>query len=483
MYVGKAIRLRARVRSYFESKHEDRPHIIPMIPLIDDIEFIGTENEVEALILEANLIKKYLPKFNIDLKDNKTYAYIYVTTHEKFPRVLKTRELKKSSKGRYFGPYPDGRPVNRTLRFLRKLYPYCNEKEKNGKRACFYYHIGECPGPCGGKVTEEEYRESINKIIAFLEGRKVSVIKDLEEKMLDYSERELFEKAGELRDKIYDLKYLGQKITIDQGDTEVEMNMIKKRRNAKAVQSLFKRMKAVMPGSKLFLENNYNAKIECYDISNIQGTNPVGSMTVAVGGDLKKDLYRHFVIKTLEERPNDVGMMREMLDRRLKYLNAGKDVDESFSIAPDLIFVDGGKTQLGMAYKLLLEYGLTEKIPVAGIAKKFEIIWYVDKTDSKGNLYYRHINIGKSKPELQLVQRLRDEAHRFAITHHRLRRLRAQKRTVLDLIEGIGAKRKKALLKHFGGLQNLKVATFEEIDTLIKNKTVTAEIVKTIKEA
>jgi excinuclease UvrABC nuclease subunit len=445
LYIGKALNLRARVSSYFREKHYDRPHIIKMVPLIKRVETIITENDIESIILEAALIKKYKPKFNILSKDDKSFAWIYISTKEKFPKVTIVRSIKKGEfkNGKLFGPYPQGKSAKRIFNYIRKLFPFCTCK--NPKEPCLYYHLDLCPGPYHNKISEDDYRENINNIIKFLSGKKRNIMNKLRKEMQSYAQTQDFEKAAKLRDKIDDLEYLSQKISISPFESEDEYLNLKYENIKKALKLLSK---------QLSLQSI--KRIECYDISNIQGFFGYGAMSVAIDGKISPEEYRIFKIKEITT-PDDPKMLSEVLSRRLKQENA----------KPDLILLDGGKTQLSVIKRIVpQEIKLLAISKGKRLKKKKDEFWYSDKGKIK--------NINIQYPSL-LIQ-LRDEAHRFGIKYHRQNRAKYLKTSVLDKIEGIGVKRKKVLIKHFGDLENIKRAKLEEIENVLKNKKVALNV-------
>lgn len=405
LYIGKANDLYNRVNSYFRDTHYDRPHIIPMIPQIWRIETVDTDNEVESLILEAALIKKNQPPYNIMLKDDKSYAWIYVATKEKFPqvKVVRTVDKKEYAKGKLFGPYPNGRAVRKVYNYLRRLFPFCTCKSIREEQ--LYYQIGLCPGPNIGYIQEDEYRENIKNLMRFLNGKIKKPITELETQMRAYSINQNYEKAAQLRDKINDLKYLSQKINLNFFESEDEYT---------ARRHMVLKNEVLDVAAQLDLKTLH--RIECYDISNIQGKLAYGSMTVAIDGNSDPSLYRIFKIKTVE-KSDDPLMLREVISRRLKHIGStASDVDESLSEKPDMLLIDGGKTQMSQLFDIV-----PEDIFVLGI--------------TKGRMYKRHgmkkrdefWRYEKSKENVKqillkntaVLSNLRDEAHRFAIKHHR----------------------------------------------------------------
>jgi excinuclease ABC subunit C len=472
LYVGKAINLKTRVRSYFHSDHLDRPWVKQMIPIISDVKVLITDNEVEALILESNLITKYGPKYNSAGKDDKRYAWILINTRAPFPKVEKTRDLGR--KGRYFGPYPDGRAVNQVLKYLRKLYPYCDcnlemypnhdPKEIKKSRLCFYYHLGLCPGPCDNLITSEEYKKNIRNIIKILQGNKKSPIKELEKRMHAYSGNKKFEKAAELRDKIRDLRYLSQRVDIDFGDEEEEFKKIQQTRFLSGITEAIKQLGLNIPEHRI-----KNTRIECYDISNISGEVTYGSMVVSIGPTIKNSQYRIFKVRE-KKKSNDPEMLKTVIQRRLKYLESDHPgnlkTSESLLAKPDIIVLDGGKPQLSAVAPIVpvnigvMAISKGKHLKRAGQEQEDEF-WRMDD-DGK----FRKITFENPF----LFQRLRDEAHRFAIKHHRKGRRFEQKKSVLDEIPGIGPKRKKELMKKFKTIEGIKKATREELQEVLKNK-------------
>lgn len=349
LYVGKALNLRSRVKSYFNDTLSDRPYVKKMIPLIERIEIVETNNEIESLVLESALIKELTPKYNSDLKDDKSYAWIYVSTKEKFPTIKITRNISNNElkKGQLFGPYPNTHSARRVFTYLRKLYPFCTCKEKNASRECMYYHLGLCPGPYQGHITKEDYRKNINEIIKFLKGRKRGQIAKLESQMKEYSSKKEYEKAGELRDKIDDLKYLGEKIDFEFADSSE--TYISRRK--KVLRENFQELKMEL-GLKVL------NRIECYDISNIQGKESYGSMVVAEDGEIKRSEYRIFKIYSLDT-PNDMHMLKEVMVRRFDPKNRAK-----YKSFPEVVLVDGGKAQLGVVLD-----AIPKDVCVLGITK------------------------------------------------------------------------------------------------------------------
>lgn len=458
LYIGKAINLFSRVNSYFSDQLFDRPRIVLMIPLISDVEVIETSNEIEALVLESALIKKYQPEYNMEHKDDKSYAYLYIDTQNEYPTVRITREVtKKMRRGKIFGPYPSGKSIKQVFNYLRRLYPFCTD---DPKKPCFYSHIGLCPGP---SATKEEYRVNINNIVKFLQGRKRTHIKDLEREMNRLSKEKEYEKAAMLRDRINDLKYLGSKINFTYDRSEEEYIKSKKEINIQSMEEL---------SNELGIKNL--SRIECYDISNISGMYSYGSMTVAINGELKQSMYRIFKIKE-EGEPNDPAMLLEVLNRRLKHINS--DTDESLGTKPDLILIDGGVSQLSFLLKTL-----STDIPLMGISKGKRIKRRGAKRIDEFWITRKQLVFPIKLQTSSILIKLRDEAHRFAIIHHRNLRKKKQTKSFLDDVKGVGDKTRRKLLKEFKDKNGIKNAGFEKLNFVIKNKNTTQRIIDLVSE-
>lgn len=556
IYVGKAVNLKNRVRSYFRTLPPDALKTKALVRNIADFEYIIVDNEVEALVLECNLIKKYRPKYNISLKDDKTYPYLKITK-EDYPRVIITRNYIKDG-GKYFGPYPSVTVLRETLELLRSIFPFrvCKQRTFTNDRPCLNYQIKRCYAPCCGKISKEDYAQLIAKINDFFDGKHEELLADLTKQMNEAAENLHFEQAARLRDQIRGIeraindqkavlsgnddkdvlglamganevivqiffiragKIVGRENyvlhdAIDGGKAEILAAFIKQfyldnqfippnilleeelseaeilqtwlseKRGGKvqftvpkrgqqkelvdlvvrnAEEELLKKRERALADSERLNDAlaelqaalhlpRLPKRIECYDISNTQGTESVASMVVFVDGKAKKDQYRKFRIKTVIG-PNDFASMNEVLLRRLGHM----DGDVKFAKDnPDLIIVDGGKGQLAFALKALAEMEHND-IPIAGLAKKEEILFLPNEDEG--------VYLPRDSQALYLVQRIRDEAHRFAITFHRSLRGKRNLASVLDDIPGVGAKRKNALLRHFGSLTKITQATAEEI--------------------
>lgn len=386
LYVGKAIDLYSRVSSYFS--RDVLGKTAALVSNIAGVETIIVESELEALILEANLIKKYLPIFNIILKDDKDYLYIGIT-REDFSKVITVRKQDLRKVKKYWGPFPSTKTVRNTLKLLRKIFPWCLASQGRTLRVrpCFYYHLGLCPGACIGLISKEDYSKTIRRFSKFMEGKKAELVKELVTEMVKLSDQEEFEQAGRLKKIIYGINYLTQtnkvKLYLE------NPNFLENERNLSLAQ----------------LQKDLNLRkiperIEGYDISNIQGKNAVGSMVVLINGEIDKSQYRRFKI-IASGKPDDVGMHKEMMRRRLKHAEWP---------LPDLIIVDGGRSQV-RGVKLEIESAnLVEKISLFGLAKRAEWLY-----PPEGDI----IKLPRRSLSLRLLQKLRDESHRFAITYHR----------------------------------------------------------------
>ena len=567
IYVGKAISLKNRVRQYFQSSRNKGAKIERMVTHITRFEYIITDSELEALVLECNLIKEHRPKYNTMLKDDKSYPFIKVTVNEPYPRVLFARRMKKD-KARYFGPYTSGGAVKDVIELVRKLYQVrsCNRslpRDTGKDRPCLYYHMKQCKAPCQGYISQEEYRKNINKVIKFLNGDFQDTIDELMVKMQKASEEMRYEDAMEYRDLIHSIEKIGerQKITgygqedrdiiavamdesedlrdqdavvqvffirdgkligrdhfylrVAKGDTKaqvlssflkqfyagtpfipseimlqseiedadiieewlttrrkqkVHIRVPKKGTKEKLVELALENARMVLSKDRerikreegrtigavhevedwLGLENV--VRMEAYDISNISGFESVGSMVVYEKGRPKRSDYRKFKIKWVQG-PNDYASMEEVLTRRFTHESNGEF--DSFARLPDLILMDGGRGQVNIALKVLNNLGIS--IPVCGMVKD-------DHHRTRG-LYFDNVEIpiDTSSEGFRLITRIQDEAHRFAIEYHRSLRSKEQVHSILDDIPGIGDTRRKALLRKFKSVENIRDASEEEL--------------------
>jgi excinuclease ABC subunit C len=586
IYVGKAISLRNRVRSYFHAGGQDDYKTRHLVKRIADIEWILVASELEALILEMNLIKKYRPRYNVRLKDDKRYPYIKVHWQEPFPKVTVTRQMNQDG-SRYFGPYTSVWAVHQTLDFIRRIFPYLScDREITGQdeRACLYYDIKLCNAPCIGAVNQETYRQMIEDLCQFLEGRTDPIISRLRLEMDHAAEALEFEKAAAKRDQIqaiervvekqkvisaeyldsdvialarangdaciqvffirsgkligreyflmegtdasqdgdilasflkqfYDqapsipaqvllpneieeAKIIQQWLNTRQSGDKVEIRVPHQGAQQELVEMAAENARSTLATLKAEWEADFHRqtqglvelqqalglagtpnRIECYDISNTQGTAAVGSMVVFEQGVPKKSWYRRFNIRSVSG-PDDFASMEEVLSRRFNRWQAaqeaaqtpGNKIDPAFGMLPDLVLIDGGKGQLGRAVKVLERFNLSEKVPVASLAKQLEEIFVPHQSNS--------LMLPRQSQGLYLVQRIRDEAHRFAITSHRKRRDKAGIASKLDSIPGIGPARRKALLTHFGSLEAIQEA---DLETLMKAPGITAKVAEAIR--
>ena len=572
IYVGKAIRLRSRVRSYFREKINRGPQIEKMVTQIARFEYIVTDSELEALVLENNLIKEHNPKYNTLLKDDKTYPYIKVTVGEPYPKVLFSRIMKKD-KSRYFGPFTSAAAVKDTIELLNKLFKLrtCNRvlpRDCGLDRPCLNYHIGQCLAPCQNYVSREEYRSNVNKALEFLNGNYGMILDDLQKKMEEAAENLEFEEAARCRDLFNSVKSVSQKQKITDSDGEdkdiialdkdggeavvqvffvrggkligrehfymthvedsgkpqilldfvkqfyagtpfvprelilqkeiedipileewltarrggrVYIRVPKKGQKEKLVELAEKNARLVLEKDRerikreeartigavreiaQLLELPVLDRMEAFDISNISGFENVGSMVVYEKGKPKRSDYRKFKIKTVAG-PDDYACMREVLTRRFMHgleeaqeLKNKQIADEfgSFTKFPDLLLMDGGRGQVNIALQVLEELHLN--IPVCGMVK--------DDNHRTRGLYYHNVEIpiDKSSESFKLITRVQDEAHRFAIEYHRSLRSKDQVKSVLDEIPGVGPARRKALMKRFSSIDEVRNATVQEL--------------------
>ena len=587
IYVGKAINLRNRVRSYFHASAQITLKTNHLVRKIADIEWIVVGSELEALILEMTLIKKHRPHYNVRLKDDKRYPYIKVHYAEAYPKVTVTRQMVKDG-SRYFGPYTSVWAVHQTLDVLRRIFPYLTcDREITGEdeRACLYYDIKLCTGPCIGAISHLRYRQMIDDLCQFLEGRTDPIVSRMRQEMEQAAEGLQFERAAILRDQIRAIenvverqkvissdyidsdvlalarsdgdacvqvffirggKLIGRDYFLLEGATdtsdanvmaeflkqfydqasvvppqvllphEVEEAQIirqwlSQKREDQKVEILVPRQGQQQELIEMASENAAETlralqaqwqadrhrqeqalselqaalelseplnRIECYDISNTQGTSAVGSMVVFEQGVPKKALYRRFNIRSVSG-PDDFASMQEVLTRRFNRWKAaqetqempGKKPDLAFGRLPDLLMVDGGKGQLGRAIAVLERFGLSDKVPLAGLAKQNEEVFTPGREHS--------ILLPRHSQALYLIQRVRDEAHRFAITSHRQIRTKKGLASRLDAIPGIGPARRKALLQHFGSVEKIQSA---HIDELTRVNGITTTLAQSIKD-
>ena len=585
IYVGKASALRNRLRSYFGANSSHDAKTRRLVSRIADFEYIVTESEQEALLLENSLIKQHKPRYNIRLKDDKTYPYIKIDVNEPYPQVYVTRRTSNDG-ARYFGPFASAGSVRKTLGLLKRLFPYrsCTKViTGTDHRPCLDFHIKRCVGPCIGAVDRDEYMHVIDQVVMFLDGDTHSIVKGLSSEMMVASDTLEFERAGALRDQLRAIErvYEGQKVLSmtgenmdvialandrdeawvevffvrrgnligrdhfimtgarDEGvpgiltqfikqfygsashvprrvlipeivdDTEVIESWLSERRGGPVNLAVPKRGEKrrllemvaqnaaqgleqlklkwlsdsdVMDAAMQQLQEELSlprlpTRMECYDISHIQGTNTVASMVVFEDGKPRTSDYRRFKIKS-HDKNDDFASMREVLRRRFARLQKAVEAreageatkDDAFGIVPDLVLIDGGKGQLSSALQVMLELGI-EGVPLASLAKQEEEVFIPDSAEP--------FILPRGSQGLFLVQRIRDEAHRFAITFHRNLRSKGSRQSALDLVPGIGPKRKKQLVRQFGSLKGIREAS---IDDLAASPGMTRKLAERVKE-
>ncbi|WP_293728711.1 excinuclease ABC subunit UvrC [uncultured Phascolarctobacterium sp.] len=550
IYVGKAVVLKNRVRSYFRNLASHTPKVRAMVAKIAEIETIVTSSEVEALILECNLIKKYRPRYNISLKDDKTYPYLKVTVQEDFPRLFATRRLSRDG-AKYYGPYADAGAMHATVKLLRGMFPLRTCRKMNPDRPCLNYHIKRCLAPCAGYVSKDEYRQMIQSVCMVLDGRTAELERDLKRRMQEAAENYAFEEAARLRDQLQAVERLNESqkaVTNNGGDMDVigyaqdmtgiclqiffvrkgkligrdnfflhddgdeprevltafvkqyyneatfipkeiilpylpeeeearliaswltekaqrKIELLAPQRGVKrellqlANDNAAKLLEERLRKGSLSLKNDAQAaeelqqalglthsleRMDCFDISHTQGSETVASMVVFRNGSVSKKDYRKYKIVSAEGKPDDFKSMQEVVYRRYK----------DYEDLPSLVVIDGGKGQLSSALEVIRGLGLAE-LPVVGLAKREEEIFLPHQSES--------ILLDRDSAALHLIQRIRDEAHRFAITYHRKLRGKRNLVSVLDHVDGIGPKRRQELWKAFKTLDAMKAADVEEL--------------------
>ncbi len=550
IYVGKAVVLKNRVRSYFRNLASHSPKVRAMVAKIAEIETIVTSSEVEALILECNLIKKYRPRYNISLKDDKTYPYLKITMQEDFPRLFATRRQSRDG-AKYYGPYADAGAMHATVKLLRSMFPLRTCRNMNPDRPCLNYHIKRCLAPCAGLVSKAEYNQMIKSVCMVLDGRTTELERELKQRMQDAAENYAFEEAARLRDQMQAVERLNESqkaVTSNGGDMDVigfaqdmtgiclqiffvrkgkligrdnfflqdagdtpqevltafvkqyyneatfvpkeivmpylpeaaeqavieiwltdkaqrKVVLLKPQRGVKkellqlADDNAVKLLQERLRKGSLSLKNDRQAaeelqqalglahslaRMDCFDISHTQGSETVASMVVFRNGSISKKDYRKYKIVSAEGKPDDFKSMQEVVYRRYK----------DYEDLPNLVVIDGGKGQLSSALEVIHGLGLAE-LPVVGLAKREEEIFIPHRSTS--------ILLDRDSAALHLIQRIRDEAHRFAITFHRKLRGKRNLVSVLDHVEGIGPKRRQELWKAFKTLEAMKAASVEEL--------------------
>ena len=465
IYVGKAISLKNRVRQYFGSPKYMDPKVRAMVSKIAEFEFITTKTEMEALILECNLIKKYMPKYNVLLRDDKTYPYIKMTMGDEYPRLEKTRLVKKDG-SRYFGPYANASAVNQMVDLLNGIYGLkrCATEFKLDEKTykpCLNYHIRQCQGVCRGDVSKEEYMKSVKGAIDFLSGRKKPLVKYLRDKMIKASSEMAYEEAAMYRDCISAAEAVLElanseiaKAVRTEAEKEAAADDLKKREEAKREKkkSLSRALHQIFFSGSPYQDKEY--RIEAYDISNTAGVDTVGVMVVFEGSKAVKKDYRRFKINTAGNS-DDYGALQEVIYRRFK---RGMNGDPGFSKMPDVILVDGGLGQVSVVKKVLAAMGLD--IPVLGMAKDDKhrtraLVAEDLEIELKGSRdLYKHIGV------------IQEEVHRFAIEYHHGVRIRRTQKSSLDGIPGIGPARRNALLEHFKDIESIKKAGVDELSNV-----------------
>lgn len=435
LYIGKAKSLRQRVRSYL-SAHPDQPKVDILMAKVCRIEHMETPTEVDALLLEAQLIRKHQPRYNKELKDDKTFPLLKITA-EAFPRIHLTRN-KSDKKAIYYGPYTDAKLLREAISLINALFPI-RKCRRLPKTACLYYHIHQCVAPCIKPEIKPEYEKLVTEVRSFLGGGKKSFI--------DYLSERMQTAAAELR--FEDAQYYKEQIDA--------LSRLRKKRFSLAKPDASAAMSATLELKKILNLEQIPEKIICFDVSNIQGDEAVASK-VSFYRELADKLgYRRYKIKQVSGI-NDYAMMQEALRRMLHGLKEGRE-----SFIPDCIMIDGGKGHLHAAHEVLVSEGF-ENVKLISIAKRFETIYGVD--DQGGGFAARELPVERKSPALYLLQKIRDEAHRFAISYHRLLKGQQLSRSVLDQIEGIGEKRKKLLLGHFDSVEAIKNCSIEELSRL-----------------
>ncbi|MFA7308702.1 MAG: excinuclease ABC subunit UvrC [Patescibacteria group bacterium] len=460
LYVGKAKDLKKRVNSYFQKKdHDPKTHVL--VSLIADLKWIETPSEMEALILESQLIKKHLPRYNIKIKDDKSFLYIKIDFHEQFPRPEFIRQVVGSSKDtkiKIFGPYTDAGLLKDGMRTLRKIFKWCEltphqvELHRKKHRPCFDYHIAFCRGVCGGYISEVEYKKDLMQLVTFLEGKKESLVSGLKKDMSRLSKKKDFEGAARVRDKVEGLLHLGK--VRDKSVHKVKEQQSVPKVDSDVLQSVIAKINSAF-GYAILSSGKF--RIELYDMSNIQGAEPVGSMVVWQDGKMDKREYRKFKIKTVKG-VNDFAMMKEVLTRRLGHLTGH---DKKPWRNPDLIILDGGKPQLSTIWQLFQKEHIN--IPLVGLAKRDEEVWGIDIK----KLQFARADISKDSPEGYFVQNIRDEAHRFAITFHKKLRRERNITSSLDEVLGIGPATRRKLIKEFGSVRGIAGATIPQLEAVV----------------
>ena len=457
IYVGKAISLKNRVRQYFQSSSKMDPKVRAMVSHIAEFEYIVTETEMEALILENSLIKKYMPKYNVLLRDDKTFPYIKVTLQEEWPRLIKTRRVLKD-KAMYFGPYTDVASMTEIIDLLSSIYQLkrCSTHSfPEGFRPCLHYHLGECRGICKGETDPAHYRRDLEQVMDFLKGNTKGVIEDLSQKMEFEAEAMNYERAALYRDLITTVSAIPDQEKLDGFLQNVKRNRVKVvRRKAEELAKKEQERNRVLEDSWISIGLEGVNRLEAYDISHIAGTDAVGAMVVFQNGSPQRKAYRRFRIKTAPGG-GDTDSLQEVLYRRLR---RGVQQDPGFVPLPDLLLIDGGTNQVAAAEKVVKAMGLS--IHVSGMVKD-------EKHRTRGFLY-RKLEYDRSthRALLNYIGIIQEEVHRFAIEYHRGLRAKKLKKSVLDEIPGIGERRKQLLFETFGSIEGIVAAGVDGISSL-----------------
>lgn len=459
IYVGKAISLKNRVRQYFQASRNLDPKVRAMVKNIAEFSYIRTKTEMEALILECNLIKKYMPKYNVLLRDDKTFPYIKITSQEKWPRLVKTRMLEKD-KGEYYGPYTDVGVVNCIIDLLNSVYSLKRCSTTNFPEnftPCLNFHIHQCQGICTGNASEEKYKDVIEEVREFLKGKNQPVLEYLTKRMNEEAENMNYELAAEYRDYIgfvHEMTKMAKIARASQVAKEAKKAERERHLDERAIKQKERILAEEDALNEIIRKNQkrlYGWRIEAYDISNTNGVDSVGAMVVFKEGKPEKAQYRRFKINTVEGS-NDYGSLMEVLYRRFK---RAKEGDKSFATLPDLILMDGGAAQVSVAKQVIKAMELN--LPVAGIVKD-------NKHRTRGLIFEGEETNLKEYPKLyHFLGRIQEEVHRFAISYHRDVRGKSMTASALDNIEGIGEKRRNSLLEHFKSVDAIKEATLDEL--------------------
>lgn len=454
IYVGKANSLKSRVSSYFSNSTQQSPKINKMIEEIVNIEYITTSSEIEALILESKMIKNNSPYYNTQLKDDKSYPYIKITLERDFPQILFYRKINqkvKEGEALYFGPFVDTNATRVVIKLLRQVFKIreCRKKDLKKAKICLDYQIGLCSAPCANMISKTEYRKGIREICLFLSGKQKRLLNNLYREMKEASSNLNYEKAAKVRDRIKSIETILKSQEINLFRKNNENGYLLKKIEEVEKDEIKKGRKAVIDLKDKLSLKKLPEIIEAFDISNIQGKLAVGSLVVFEKGRPKKKDYRRFRVKRVKGI-DDYAMLQEITERRYKrLLSEGKKL-------PDLILVDGGKGQLSEVKKILNNLNL--ELPIISIAKKEEEIFKPE--------VHKPIILPSNSEAIFLLQRIRDEAHRFAVTYHRRIRSKELRNSKLDIIPGIGAKRKRLLLEHFKSIEDIRNASRVEISKI-----------------